>query len=244
MLVETVLLSVLAMTMGAFIWKTWQQRELERERAQRNERLALMGRDADDLAHDLSSYLSAVMIDLHLAEVTDSQRRLESIQSAQALANVASELLRTIRREAGTVVKDEYSVENIVRGSVAAAQRYGDNVELHVKRPVMFQGPPASAIRVVHNLLTNAILATRRAAHGTVVVELDEEMRFRNPLPAGERIDERLFERGVSGVGSSGSGLAIAMHHAAQVGWEVHCKCENGEVVLSVGNTEKRTETS
>lgn len=238
MLFQTLTFMFFGLLLGALVWRMWEQRELERERAERNAQLAELGTKVDDLAHDLRTHLSTIQLDLYVASTAPPEARERAMRQAQQVVDRAAALLRGVRRAAGNEPPASRSVEDIVRGGIEMARTHGADVRLDVRRPMTFEGQEGTALRVFNNLLTNAMTAARADGGSEIHVEIDGCIRVTNritgPMPPGEAI----YGRGVSGSGSSGVGLAIAREQAAELGWSVSHAVEDGRVTFTVASDE------
>jgi signal transduction histidine kinase len=136
------------------------------------------------------------------------------------------------------------STEAVVRLAVALLRRKGANIRLRLEGDLSYSGPDVDAVRVVHNLLFNAVREIQRIGGGASVrIELRASgLSIANPVRDEARLSEKMYTRGASGEGSTGLGLAITRESAARVGWCVRHELREGHVWFFVEPDRQRTE--
>ena len=129
-------------------------------------------------------------------------------------------------------IRDRASVEGIVRLAIALLRSQKTPIHLEVTGVLHYGGADIDALRVVQNLLVNAVREAARA-EGEVRVELaDGVLRITNPVAHG--VPARLWEEGVSGASSTGLGLTIARDAARKIGWQLRHELDGSRVSFVV----------
>lgn len=193
------------------------------------------------LVHDLLNPLSVIRMDIQLiARNVDDPERVrktaeQSLESVERIATMAGALLDASRLEAGEALKleiEEIDLREPVR-SVADSARvaYGDRVRVQSPDdPVHGLFATAGVVRVLENLITNAIKYGDPEAEITVTLSQDAEravLRVHNwgePIPPEQR--DRIFGEFIQSGETTrpqgwGIGLAVVRAVAEASGGEV-----------------------
>jgi signal transduction histidine kinase len=172
-----------------------------------------------DVSHQLRSRLTALQLRLEaLAEHPEPDTAAEAraaLEQAERLAEVLDELLAAARaaravdaeplelRPALNLIADEWREQ--VRGQ-------GRALRVRVPDGLLARATPARLREAIGVLLDNAlrhgegsVVVTARSEEGTVVVEVSD-----GGAGVPDELAAHIFERGVSGGGSTGVGLALA----------------------------------
>jgi signal transduction histidine kinase len=174
---------------------------------------------ASDVSHQLRTRLTALQMRLEEIALSDDVNVREeanaALDQAERLSGVVDELLAQARhaRAAGAHSVDvSAEITTITQEYLPAVQRAGRKLDLALTSGLSATATPGRLHQAVGVLVDNAVqhgsgairVATRGTAHN-VVVEVSDD-------GAGVDADlvPRLFERGVSGTGSTGVGLALA----------------------------------
>jgi signal transduction histidine kinase len=174
---------------------------------------------ASDVSHQLRTRLTALQMRLEEIALSDDQTVRDeanaALEQAERLSGVVDELLAQARhaRAAGAHSVDVSSeIATITEEYVPAVERAGRHLQLDLTPSVAAIATPGRLHQAVGVLVDNAvqhgagvIRVATRATLNNVVVEVSDQ-------GAGVDADlvPRLFERGVSGAGSTGVGLALA----------------------------------
>lgn len=227
---------VAALLFGIVLWWVWMLREEELLLVRRQTELASLGRGVRGIAHDLGNLLTAVLPNLQAAKKASSNELGNVLADVDTAARAAVTLVNAMQGKR-TVEGESASAEGVVRLMVALAWRAGRRSRLVVSGVLLYSGERLDVMRVVQNLLDNAVREAA-ACGGCVHVELLEgELRVTNPLRFPERLDDAIYREGVSHNGSSGLGLAIAVQAAARLGWRVHHEVVGRQVTFVVAST-------
>ena len=223
MIIETLLATTVALLLGGAAYLTWRQRETARKEADLNRKLAEIGESVDALAHDLGNLLQVLDFSvLKASEAEDEEERLKVLSDLGMAMGSAKAMLSALRMRTGAQKKPVGSVEGIVRLTASLLRRAGNRVEIDVGGDMRYDGPDVPVIRIIQNLLFNAVREASSVTHGRVKVEIQpDRLTIVNPVRDPADLDERIYLPGRSGVGSSGSGLAIAREAAEDLGWTI-----------------------
>ncbi|GGM84182.1 two-component sensor histidine kinase [Lentzea pudingi] len=172
-----------------------------------------------DVSHQLRSRLTALQLRLEaLAEHPEPDTAAEAraaLEQAERLAAVLDELLAAARaaravdaeplelRPALTVIADEWREQ---------VRSQGRALRVRVPEGLLARATPARLREAIGVLLDNAlrhgegsVVVSARSEEGTVVVEVSD-----GGAGVPDELAAHIFERGVSGGGSTGVGLALA----------------------------------
>lgn len=224
---SVMVMSTFAVTTAWAIWWMWRMRYAAEESARRahaeasaRRELADLGRAAHDLAHDLGNLLALVHINASAAELLERQQAREALAQVKEAARSAYRMFEQWRGS-GSASSDE-SAAVLVTTLCGLLRRTGLRVETRVEGAPGFDGPDADAVCVLENLLLNAAREAVLAGQPHIGITMtDREIRITNPIRDAERLDERIYEEGVSFEGSSGRGLTIAREAGDRIGWRI-----------------------
>ena len=196
----------------------------------------------DGVTHDLQNLFHAILLRLGEASHLPPDDLAEVLAEVQDAMHVASTMVRAMNGEAGMRGAGVVSLEGIVR--LLARVHRAPDVPVHVssRAPFVFAGACyADALHVVQNLLVNAVREARLARGGGVRVVVDRGgLRVTNAVRPGARLDDSIYERGVSFSGSTGHGLHVARAAAARLGWTLHHERHGGAVTFVVAPASPR----
>jgi signal transduction histidine kinase len=182
----------------------------------------LLGRERDlasDISHQLRSGLTALRMRLEeIARLSDPEIREEAqvaLEQTERLSGVIDELLAQARRaRAGGAAEIDvaHEVEAVVDEREPAIRRMGRKVIVDAMPGLVAVASPGRLHQAVGVLVDNALehgggsvtVSVRRSAQHALVEVTDEGVGVPPDLVP------RLFERGVSGTGGTGVGLALA----------------------------------
>ena len=190
------------------------------------ERLALVGRFASSIVHDLKNPLNIIGLSAEMAglETATLDARLRSAKrirkQVERISNMASELLEFARGSQSSVVLSPvdfaFFVENLLEEILPEAQLNSVSVEIQeAPPPVTMLFNPARLSRVFHNLIRNSfdampeggkIILRFRLNQNEVVTEVEDS----GPGIAPE-IANKLFEPFASHGKSHGTGLGLTI---------------------------------
>ena len=192
MVAESLLTAGFGLTFGGLAYYSWRQRDRARREMERNQQLAEIGAGVDALAHDLENLLMAISLALPREDQVEEVDVVELCRDIERGLVSATKLVRAIRVRQGSRRRDEAggSVEGLVRLVAALLRRKGARIKLAVTGDFEFRGPQVDAIRVVHNLVFNALEEAEAIEGGYVRLELDaHELRVLNPV--GDSLPDR-----------------------------------------------------
>ncbi|QFU93692.1 ATP-binding protein [Amycolatopsis sp. YIM 10] len=174
-----------------------------------------------DVSHQLRSRLTALQLRLESLTLSDDPEVVDDARAAQEqadrLAEALDELLEAARAasEVGAEPMDlPAELPGIAEEWQQTLKAEGRNLRLRVAEGLMARATPSRLREVIGVLLDNALrhgsgtvtLAARRGdADGTVVVEVHD-----TGAGVPDELAPHIFERGFSGGGSTGVGLALA----------------------------------
>lgn len=235
MLIETLLFSTFGLMLGLLVWWTWRQRELARQQTAMMETLAEVGKTAKGIAHDLDSLVGNLRMNLQLAHQLPPSDAQESLADAEKAAEGAAQLVQALRGRAGTKGGAPGSACRVLELAAGLLRCIGAPVETRIEGDLDYAGSEVDALRVIQNLLLNAVREAREIPGGQVLAELRSgSLRVTNPVRIGGQLDDRIYESGVSHSGSTGQGLGIALQAAARVGWTLRHEIGSGAVTFIV----------
>lgn len=163
----------------------------------------------------------------------DPNRAHDVLRDAHELIGLTTRLLHNLSPEGENFV-DESTTEEIVRMHVEVLDDVVP-IDLEVQGDLPHGGQADGVVRLVQNLLINAVRETQRAGGGVAICLRDGELTVSNRVCDACVMDESIYERGVSGADSSGVGLAIARQMATQIGWELDHRVEGEHVTFRTG---------
>ncbi len=219
-MIEAQLVCAFGLVLGGSNYWAWKQRERAQREADRNAMLAAIGANVRGLAHDLADLLT--VIEFHLSELTDTddQTRREATETIERAVTSANTLLRALESSTSDA-RGLGSVEGVVRLTAALLRSQGPPVHLSVDGDLRYDGPDIHAVRLVQNLMFNAVRETRIAG-GEVTVHIDDhELSITNPIDDPEKLSDTIYREGVSHRGSTGLGLAVVRQSAEHLGWSL-----------------------
>jgi len=232
---EILIFTLFALLLGALVWWMWQQRELARRQSETTAELAALGKGIRALAHDLRLNLEMIVATTQRARLTTPGELPEVLGGLEQAARGAVELVRTLGGEPQAEAAQVASAEGVVRLGVILLRSAGVPLELHTTGTLRFLGPDSDALRVVQNLLSNAVREAAWIAGGHVRIEIgDGRLLISNPVRDPALLDDRIYQEGVSYAGSAGVGLSTATQAAARVGWSLRHEVRDGEVCFFV----------
>ena len=232
-------LTAAALLLVWITWWIWGQRQAAREQARREAELAKLTKTMHAISHDLGNLLSVMTVNLQSAQVgprASEQELLELVDDVSRAASSATKLLEAVRgRQAAAEMGGTRSAEAVVRWAVAMVKRHYPLVGLAVHGDFEHRGSPDEAMRIVQNLLLNAVREATRSGSGTIDVSMDGgALRISNSVRDPATLDESIWEPGTSGEESSGLGLAIVRETAARIGWTVRHEVHGSRVTFIV----------
>lgn len=219
---QTLLFALFALLLGGAAWFSWRQRQIAQEQARMNDVLAALGRSIQDITHDLHNLVSLIIINVASASEMRPEEVPQMLADVEQGARTAVKLIQAIRGGIDRRPSQPGSVEGVVRLHVALLRRKRVPIHTTFEDDLPYHGLDADAVRVVQNLLFNAIREAEQVPSGAVTIELARgALRISNPVRAPERLDASIYARGVSGASSSGLGLGIAREAAERLGWSL-----------------------
>jgi signal transduction histidine kinase len=174
---------------------------------------------ASDISHQLRSRLTALRMRLEeIARTADMDIRKEAesaLEQTERLSGVIDELLAQARRaraEGAAEIDVAYEVTTVLNEREPEIRRLGRNVVVDATPGLVAMASAGRLHQAVGVLVDNALehgggavtVSVRRSAQHALVEVTDEGIG----VPA--EMVPRLFERGVSGAGGNGIGLALA----------------------------------
>ncbi|HVV13192.1 ATP-binding protein [Amycolatopsis sp.] len=174
-----------------------------------------------DVSHQLRSRLTALQLRLESLTIVDDKDIADEARAAQEQADRLSEALEELLAAARAASEVDAEPVELATALPEVAQEWrqllraeGRNLRLRIGDGLIARATPGRLREVVGVLLDNALrhgagtvtLAARRGdAEGTVVVEVSD-----NGSGIPDELVPHVFERGFSGGGSTGVGLALA----------------------------------
>lgn len=223
-----------AILLALVLVRVWRDRMLADKRAAENEERAAVAEAVHAVSHDVDNLFAVLLGNLSAAQDMRAEEVAEMLADLEPAARAAKDLFHSLRGDRTGVVSAE-SFATIVRVLVGMQRRRGIDVALEMKGDLDYVGRPGHGFRIVYNLLANAAREVEKIAGGRIEVRLtNDELSIRNPLRPGHTIDDRVFETGVSGYGSSGLGLANAREAAAAIGLAISYLVEGSAVTFKV----------
>jgi signal transduction histidine kinase len=217
-----------------------------REQLRRAESLAVLGRLAGSVVHDLRNYLVVLRIAPDLLEsatdraaVSDIAGRIRHVE--HGIYDLVEELLSLARGVPPRYELAEASLADLVE-SAASLARYGDNIEqrtilVHIEPGLpALRLSPSRCARMLHNLVRNAIEAT--PADGVIELRLRRDGERHVALEVCDdgcgvpaEVLPRIFDPLFTTKGSAGVGFGLAMCRtvAQGHGGSIECHSEVGK---------------
>lgn len=227
---SVVVFTLFAAALGFALFNVWKQRSAADERAASAAEGAALAEAVHAIAHDVDNLMSVLLMNLSAAHHAPPGELEEALGDAERAARTAGMLVRAMRGQTLPPVTDE-PFEPIVKLMVALQRRRGADIDLALEGSLTFTGHAADAFRIVHNLLENAVREAKQIPGARTKVVVDaHSLAVSNPVRAPEKLGASIYERGVSGLGSSGLGLAITREAAQRLGMRVEHRVE-GDVV-------------
>jgi signal transduction histidine kinase len=225
-----------SLILSAGIWWTWRQRELAQRQAEMNARLAELGKSLEGLAHDIAQLVNLLLVNMQMAwkhpdESSPSLSQME--RAAEALRKLVEAL-----QHPETAQAEHGSTEGVLRLVSGLFRGKGTILDLRIRGDMPFHGSHADAVRLIQNLLANAVHEASRFTGGHVQVELARDgLRISNPVREPSRLDESIYEPRVSHSSSTGFGLDISRRAARRLGWSLAHEVHGQEVTFFVRPT-------
>ena len=213
-------------------------RELDAAHAETEQTLARQRQFVADASHELRTPLTSVLANLELLSESlrgdEAEAARSALRSSRRMRRLVADLLLLARTDVGRVVAREPC--DLAQIAVEAAAELGPVSGEHEivlqTQPVALQAAPDELLRLVLNLIENAIrhtppgteirVSTRVDPAGNAILAVEDD----GPgVP--ERLGESLFERFVRGSGDRGGsfGLGLAIVRAV-------AESHGGDVVL------------
>jgi hypothetical protein len=124
-------------------------------------------------------------------------------------------------------------MEGITRLGVALMRSEAKGIELLVDGDFRYRGTDVDALRIVQNLLINAVREAQQVRLGKVTVRLDaDSLRITNPIRKGLHLPASIWDPGVSLWGSTGVGLSVVRDTATRIGLAVSHDATEDEVTF------------
>lgn len=174
---------------------------------------------ASDVSHQLRTRLTALQMRLEEIALSDDQAvRAEAsaaLEQAERLSGVIDDLLAQARQKRASSAQDidvGQALQTVVDERAPAIKRLGRTVVVDAEPGLLATATVGRLQQVVGVLVDNAlahgagtVTVSARPASQHIVVEVTDEGEGVAP-----ELVPRLFQRGVSGAGSTGLGLALA----------------------------------
>jgi len=229
MRVEIMLAAVLALSLGGLMWWMWSQQQLARRQIEMQRELAKLGQEVTDVAHDLQNLLASISVNVMVAKQLPPGERAAALDDLEQATWSASRMVAALRSQLRS--EQDMTSRTLVELHAALLGRLGVRIDVQVEGDLLHDGDDVTAERVVQNLLGNAVRASLRQPAGFVQVELtDHRLTISNPIDPDTELGPEIWEREVSGDGSSGIGLPIVRSLARSIGWTVWHEMDDGLV--------------
>lgn len=237
-MIETLVLTLFGLVLGLAVWWSWRQRRIAQEQAAMREQLATVGKTVDAVAHDLARLVDVLAVNLDaLGDAGPDEAREISAESG-GMARAVRNLLDAVRGQSALVPQRQGSTDGILRMAVALHKRVKAPIDARYEGDLLFDGTEVDALRVIQNLLANAVRETEKLPGGRIEVVLREgALTITNPVLDPKSLDDRIYEWGVSRSGSSGTGLAASRELAAHLGWTIRHEVQGSSVAFIVEAT-------
>ncbi|MBI2898469.1 MAG: hypothetical protein HYY06_33265 [Deltaproteobacteria bacterium] len=236
MLIETLLFTLFGLLLGASIWWTWRQRQMAQKQAEMNEQLATLGKTVDGVAHDIAQLAGVLALSLEAAKGEPPEEARRTYSDAEQAARAVRSLIDAVRRRPEQARSGPGSVDGILRMTVALMKRAKAPLAVPcIEGDLAFDGAEIDAIRVIQNLLSNAVREAEKIPGAIIDVVLrDGLLTVTNPVVDPSKLDDGIYEWGLSRSGSSGTGLAASRELAAKLGWTIRHVVEGSSVTFIV----------
>ncbi len=212
---------------------THQSLKDEREKRRQAERLAMLGRMATGVAHEIRNPAAAIRLHAELLDASDQQSLSKSreliLNESERLENLVSQWMLLSRPEAPKTSQMDLMalLRDVVETMGPQAAHMNVELELPQSDGVMLDADRHRLHQVFHNLLLNAIQAMPKGGRVTITVDemdgrvvvcvSDEGEGFSES--ALERADEAFFSEREGGLGL---GLAVAKEICEAHGGGLH----------------------
>ncbi len=231
-IVEAAILTSIAVGFVWIVWHLWKSRHTESVRASQNAELAQLSRTMTGISHDLQNLINSIQNNLPLAATLKADDLKVLIDDMERAARSASKLVEAARAPTTPLVSLR-SMEGTARLGVALMRGEEVPVALQVEGDFEYRGSDTDALRIVQNLLLNAVREAKDVPGGKVIVRLDREsLRVTNSTRTGVALPASIWEPGVSFRGSSGVGLAVVREAAGRIGCAVSDDSCEGQVTF------------
>lgn len=217
-MIEAAILTSIAVGFVWVLWHLWRSRQTELARAERNAELAQLSSTMTGISHDLQNLIGSIRNNLSLAATLRPDDLQDLIGDMERAATSASKLVQAARSSTTPAVSTR-SIEGVTRLGVALLRGEGIGVVLQVDGDFQYRGNDLDALRIVQNLLFNAVREARHVRGGKVTVHLeDTALHITNPTRRGLALPSSIWEPGVSLSGSTGVGLTVVREAAQRIG--------------------------
>jgi len=176
---------------------------LARERSKRaqTERLAMLGRVATSLAHDIKNPLASIQ--LHAQLITPSNvEDTQAVQLIQSESEVISGLVNQWLHLANPVpprlsrLDLAETIQQVTTSLEAQARHSGVDIEMDLKRPLWTQGDLQRLSQAIRNLVINAIQAMPRGGKLRIKAEKHDNSLLLTLADSGPGFSEAALARG------------------------------------------------
>jgi len=237
-------LTCVALFVGAALWFTWKRLQDARRQAEINLEQARVNlehtRRVEAVGHDLDNLFAMIFANVSVASRDSMGELRETLDEVLRATSSARTIMIGLRRGPNWASAPLESAEGILRLLVALVGRTGASVRLECEGDLRSKGSHGAAVRLFENLLLNATREAKATGDSTVRVRLTKRAAFfTNQVLDPARLDESIYQRGVSRAGSSGMGLAIAMDAAKELGWTLRHEVVGREVTFIVEAPER-----
>jgi signal transduction histidine kinase len=202
------------------------QRKLAEDTLRRTEKLAIVGRMASSISHEINNPLAAVTNLMYLIECADSleEVRAFSATAEQELARVSQIVTQTLRFHRSAAKPTRFDIAALLDSAIALFEPHiaasGVRIHKHVQPDVFIFGNDGELRQVFLNLIGNAIDAIRGSGNQLVIrerVRTDARTGVRgvriviadNGHGMAQSTARRIFEPFFSTKGESGTGLGL-----------------------------------
>jgi len=215
---HSLLLAAFALGAATSIFWMWRMRWAAERRVSEQSFLVEIGRNADDLAHDLSHLVGLIQLNLFVADVGDPQQQREILEDLKESSTMLYSMFRELR---GRRVSDRAvaTPERSLRTLAQLVERTGVVVALRVEASLAHGGAPLTFLRLIENLILNAAREATLAGESRVDVFMNESrLEVGNRLRDEPHPREAVVASSPGREGSPGRGLAIARASARAMG--------------------------
>lgn len=219
----------------------------ERQKREQSERMALLGRVATGLAHEIKNPLASIQLHAQLMDVgamdAESAQSLQHVQSeARVIEGLVNQWLYLTRPVPPKM--QELDVSEVLMETVAALKAQADHANVQIRHPALprmpMQGDRARLQQVFRNILLNGIQAMPRGGELEITPHCQEqqvEISFRDQ---GAGFTEKALAHGAElffseKEGGMGVGLNVVQEIIAAHGGAVHLRNHpDGGAVVTV----------